>query len=87
VSSRYQVTIKQITTDIPAVKEEYQELYSDATWERMTAEEQEKAGGRQNGYVPHETTKTEELVVFEQTVQELNIQDVVAVINGIKEAK
>jgi hypothetical protein len=69
----YTITIEHIEENVPFKDKEY----------KVTKKNED--GDDEYGYVYFDNTKTVITKVYEQTVDELAVSDVVAVINGAKE--
>jgi hypothetical protein len=83
MAKRYQVIIKEIETGIEYTDNTWQKIFSDEIWENMPDSEKDKHDGRPYAYVEHKAVKDVTTEVFDQTVDELDIAGVVAVVNGL----
>lgn len=87
-SKRYRIVITEITEDIPTTRRDWKKVVSDEVWEKMSwNDREEKYGNEQFAYKTVEDTTSETVELYNQTVSDLNLQDVVAVVNRIKEVK
>lgn len=65
----YKVTVEKVETDVPFKDKEY----------KYTKEDDKDSAG----YVYFDSTKTVETDIFEQTVEELDMKNLVSVVNGL----
>lgn len=72
----YKVTITRIDNDVKYIKK---------SWEKLRDDEEKDPSGENQlyGYVKTESTRDETTEIFEQTVDVIDIQAVVGVINNI----
>lgn len=66
--------------EVEKVESEYEKLYDDAGFERVQAKDPE---AKQYGYVTETVKKTEETEIYNQTVDDLNMKDVINAVNSL----
>jgi hypothetical protein len=72
----YKIVITRIDKDVPFRNHEY----------KKAANGTDEDGDPKYEYVYFDDTRTETTDIFEQTVEDLNVSDVVAVVNGLPKA-
>lgn len=75
----FRVTITAID-ETTETTQEYEKLYDDAGFERVQAKDPE---ARQYGYVDKTETKRKERAIYDQTVEDIDISDVVKAVNKL----